>query len=181
MLAIGSDLPVFWKSINIFYYIESSQIPYCRRPWTLATPVELQVRCQPFIPFPPEWASGTLTHSTKHSTGAASRRFSVRQWYHSGRAGSFMPKRGSPTFNIWVMSVSPSLSMRPSISVLMPSTPRSAAESSPPDWLWGSILTLCCGSSGSFFSAAGVGSDAEGGREPWPGTKQMFNIAKLRV
>lgn len=64
------------------------------RQWTLATPVEFQVRCQPYTPLPFGSGRFTLTYSSKLSVGAVSGRFSVRTWYHS-----FMPKPGSPTSN----------------------------------------------------------------------------------
>ncbi|CAG9792961.1 unnamed protein product [Diatraea saccharalis] len=57
-----------------------------RRPWTPSTPERLQARCRPWREglrgrrkgVGRGWASGTLTHTTKHNASFASRRFSVR-------------------------------------------------------------------------------------------------------
>uniref|UniRef100_A0A2H1X1G8 SFRICE_028713 n=1 Tax=Spodoptera frugiperda TaxID=7108 RepID=A0A2H1X1G8_SPOFR len=72
-----------------------------RRPWTLETPAALQGCCLGIRDWQDwevgNWASGNLTHKTKHNTSVVSRRLSVRPWYHSGRAGPFTPKHGSPT------------------------------------------------------------------------------------
>lgn len=46
------------------------------------------------------WNVGILTHSLKHSASAIWHRPFVRPWYYSGRAGSCMSKRGSPTVGV---------------------------------------------------------------------------------
>uniref|UniRef100_A0A2H1WTT0 SFRICE_019275 n=1 Tax=Spodoptera frugiperda TaxID=7108 RepID=A0A2H1WTT0_SPOFR len=75
-----------------------------RCPLTLETPELLQGCCSGIGDGEDweggNWASGNLTHTTKHNASFVSRRFSVRPWYHSGRAGPFVPKHGSPTLNI---------------------------------------------------------------------------------
>uniref|UniRef100_A0A2H1VPY8 SFRICE_005186 n=1 Tax=Spodoptera frugiperda TaxID=7108 RepID=A0A2H1VPY8_SPOFR len=75
-------------------------------PLTPETPEVLQVRCRPFGGCwglrrfgRGTWASGNLIHTRKHNVSVVSRRLSMRLSYHSGRAGPFVPKQGSPTLN----------------------------------------------------------------------------------
>uniref|UniRef100_A0A2H1VD47 SFRICE_028878 n=1 Tax=Spodoptera frugiperda TaxID=7108 RepID=A0A2H1VD47_SPOFR len=73
-----------------------------RRPLTLETPVALKVRYRPSGIFDNKvWkASSFLTHATKYNASVVSRRFSVKPWYQSVRAGPFVPKHGSPTLHL---------------------------------------------------------------------------------
>uniref|UniRef100_A0A2H1WAD1 SFRICE_030390 n=1 Tax=Spodoptera frugiperda TaxID=7108 RepID=A0A2H1WAD1_SPOFR len=72
-----------------------------RRPWTVETPKALQGSgIGDWEDWEGgNWASGNLTHTTKHNASVVSRRFSVRPWYRSSRAGPAVPKHGSPTLN----------------------------------------------------------------------------------
>uniref|UniRef100_A0A2H1WAL4 SFRICE_007071 n=1 Tax=Spodoptera frugiperda TaxID=7108 RepID=A0A2H1WAL4_SPOFR len=63
-----------------------------RRPWTLETPEATQEigNWEDWEDWEGgNWASGNLTHTTKHNASVVSRRFSVRPWYRSGQAGPF--------------------------------------------------------------------------------------------
>uniref|UniRef100_A0A2H1VE58 SFRICE_037524 n=1 Tax=Spodoptera frugiperda TaxID=7108 RepID=A0A2H1VE58_SPOFR len=77
-----------------------------RRPWTLEAPEALQGCCSGIGDGEDweggNWASGNLTHTTKHNASVVSRRFSVRPWYYSGRAGPSVPKHGSPTLTTYL-------------------------------------------------------------------------------
>ena len=86
------------RPYNYFFFVhlncQSFTFFLCKR--ADVSPEELKVRCRPF-----------KGHSAKHNASVVSRRFSVRPWYHSGRAfpgsnGPFVPKRGSPTIKILI-------------------------------------------------------------------------------
>uniref|UniRef100_A0A2H1W0F0 SFRICE_011748 n=1 Tax=Spodoptera frugiperda TaxID=7108 RepID=A0A2H1W0F0_SPOFR len=92
-----------WVNEQTYHLMVSNR----RRPYTLETPETLQVRCWLFggKEFKDccsgigdwqdweagNWASGNLTHTTKHNASVVSCRFSVRPRYHSGRAGPIFP------------------------------------------------------------------------------------------
>uniref|UniRef100_A0A2H1VY75 SFRICE_020694 n=1 Tax=Spodoptera frugiperda TaxID=7108 RepID=A0A2H1VY75_SPOFR len=80
---------------------------YTRNGYANKTPEALQVRCRSFGVWAcweigdwedwegGNWASGNLTHTTIHNESFVSRRFSMKPWYHSGRAGPFVPNHGN--------------------------------------------------------------------------------------
>uniref|UniRef100_A0A2H1WTQ2 SFRICE_027533 n=1 Tax=Spodoptera frugiperda TaxID=7108 RepID=A0A2H1WTQ2_SPOFR len=81
-------------------YDQMDHLMLSNRPCALETPEALQ-ECKDCWGIGDlegdNWASGNLTHTTKHNASVVSRRFSVRLLYHTSRAGPFVRKHGSPT------------------------------------------------------------------------------------